>query len=293
MNIRKIVGFFSATLVFTAYAQIQTAGNLLIDVTAASLSGLTNNAVISAWSNAGTLGGNFIPAVSGQGARYQTNVAGIAAVTFAGSANSVMTNTVPPPSTILSNAVWSAELWVLNPTLQSPEDQFCWTDRGNWTGSSAGRCMEIRYCADAANAVEHYDSAYNIQWSGNPPLAGLWHHMVITRDASGVERLYADGVLRTTKTPPSLNLREGAPFAMGGVCGSCLAELAIPLQRFVGNGARSQRHVNDRAGGEQLHGGAWQVPVGLERCCRGRFTVGRFRELGIEHRRDNGISGVD
>ena len=217
MNIRKIVGFFSATLVFTAYAQIQTAGNLLIDVTAASLSGLTNNAVISAWSNAGTLGGNFIPAVSGQGARYQTNVAGIAAVTFAGSANSVMTNTVPPPSTILSNAVWSAELWVLNPTLQSPEDQFCWTDRGNWTGSSAGRCMEIRYCADAANAVEHYDSAYNIQWSGNPPLAGLWHHMVITRDASGVERLYADGVLRTTKTPPSLNLREGAPFTMGGV----------------------------------------------------------------------------
>jgi len=196
---------------------IETNGVLLVEVHAASLSALGNNTAVSAWTNSETLGGNFVPAVSGQGAVYQTSVAGAPAVTFAASANSILTNTVPPPSYILSNNIWSAEIWVLNPSLQSPEDQFAWTDRGSWVGLADGTCMEIRYCADAANAVEHYNGTCNIPWSGNPPMAGMWHHIVITRSADGSERLYADGVLRTTKTPPVSNLRGGAPFAMGGV----------------------------------------------------------------------------
>jgi autotransporter-associated beta strand protein len=201
----------------TVQAQIQTAGDLLVNIETSSLSGLSNGAKISAWPNSGTLGGNFLPAVSGQGAVYQTAVGGAPAVTFAASANSVMTNSVPPPQSILTNNIWSAEVWVLNPTLQTPEDQLSWTDRGSWVGSAEGTCMEIRYCSDAGNAVEHYGGNQNISWSGNPPQAGVWHHVAITRDASGVERLYADGVLRTTKTPLIANLRGGGRFALGGV----------------------------------------------------------------------------
>lgn len=200
-----------------ACAEIQKAGDLLLSIDTSALSSLTNGETVSAWANTGTLGGSFLPTVVGQGAVYQTSVGGAPAVTFAASANSVMTNTVPPPDSILSNNIWSAEIWVLNPTLQSPEDQLSWTDRGSWVGSSEGTCMEIRYCSDVANAVEHYGSTQNIPWSGNSPLAGVWHHVAITRSADGSERLYADGVLRTTKTPPIANLRGGGRFALGGV----------------------------------------------------------------------------
>lgn len=218
MNMKRWLVLSLAAVAATVHGAIEVAGELLVNVDVASLSAWTPNTAISAWTNSGSVGGLFVPAVSGTGAVYQANVGGTPAVTFAGSANSVMTNTVPPPASLLGqNTIWSAEIWVLNPTLQSPEDQFAWTDRGSWVGSSDGTCMEIRYCSDANNAVEHYNSTCNIPWSGNPPQAGIWHHIVITRDASGVERLYADGALRTTKTPPISNLRSGAPFAMGGV----------------------------------------------------------------------------
>lgn len=205
-------------LTCVARAQLKVAGGLLVDVDAASLSAWTPNTAVSAWSNAGSLGGNFVPAMAGTGAVYQANVSGVPAVTFAASANSIMTNTVAPAASLLgANSVWSAEIWVLNPTLQGTEDQFAWTDRGSWTGLEDGTCMEIRYGSDAANAVEHNNGSCNIPWNGNPPMAGLWHHIVITRDVSGVERLYADGSLRVAKTPAVSNLRGGAPFAMGGV----------------------------------------------------------------------------
>ena len=190
MSIRKLAVVATFFAAWAAQAQIQTAGNLLLNIDPSSLSGLSNGAKVTTWTNSGTLGGCFIPAVSGQGAVYQTSVGGAPAVTFAASANSVMTNTVPPPSSILSNNIWSAEIWVLNPTLESPEDQLSWTDRGNWTGSSDGTCMEIRYCSDSANAVEHYNSTCNIPWTSSIPQAGIWHHVAITRDTNGVERLY-------------------------------------------------------------------------------------------------------
>ncbi|MDD2598827.1 MAG: hypothetical protein PHO37_06345 [Kiritimatiellae bacterium] len=170
---------------------------------------------VSAWINSGTLGGDFIPAVSGEGAVYQSNVSGAPAVTFAGSANSVMTSAIAPPASILGSDVWSVELWVLNPTLQAIEDQLAWTDRGGWSGEPAGTCMEFRYCADGNNGVEHY-GAPNIPWSGSPPQAGVWHHLAVTRAADGTEKLYADGVLRTTKVA-NINLRGGSTFKLGGV----------------------------------------------------------------------------
>jgi len=248
MSVKQWGSLLWVAAAFSAQA-IESNGVLLVDVKVSTLSGLGNNAAVAAWTNAGTLGGNFVPAVSGQGAVYQTGVAGTPAVTFAASANSVMTNTVPPPSSILSNNVWSAELWVLNPSLAGTEDQFSWTDRGNWTGSADGTCMEIRYCADANNAVEHYNGSCNIPWNGNPPTAGVWHHIAITRSADGSERLYADGVLRTTKTPAVSNLRAGAPFAMGGVWDRALASWQM---LFSGSLAQVRVHSGTLTGAQVL-----------------------------------------
>ena len=199
----------------SVYGQIQTE-DLLLNVDASSLSSLSDGAIINSWTNTGTLGGEFVPAVGGQGAVYQTNVLGVAAVTFDGSANTMMDSAITPPESILSNNTWSVELWVLNTTLSYPEDQLAWTDRGNWPASGAtGTCMEFRYCSDANNCVEHY-STPNIPWSGPPAQAGTWHHLAITREADGTERLYANGVLRTTKVA-ALNLRAGSSFKLGGV----------------------------------------------------------------------------
>ena len=214
-----MVGAVAAAM--SANADLQWEGNRLVNLDMASLSSLTNGETVSAWANSGDLGGTFVPAVSGQGAVYQTSVGGAAAVTFAASTNSVMTNTVLPPSQILGSGVWSAEIWVRNPTLEATEDQLSWTDRGNWTSGAEGKCMEIRYCGDLYNGVEHYGGTYNIPWNGNGygiPLAGVWHHVAITRAADGTEKLYSDGVLFTTKVLTTLDLRDDdAPFALGGV----------------------------------------------------------------------------
>jgi hypothetical protein len=48
---------------WAALAQIEVAGELLVNVDAASLSAWTPNTAVSAWTNAVTLGGNFVPAV--------------------------------------------------------------------------------------------------------------------------------------------------------------------------------------------------------------------------------------
>ena len=250
MNVKQLTGVFFVLAALTARAQIQQAGDLLMDVSASSLSALGNNTPVAAWTNAGTLSGNFTPAVSGQGALYQTSVGGAPAVTFAASANSVMTNSVLPPQSILTNNIWSAELWVLNPTLEGPEDQLVWTDRGNWAGLADGTCMEIRYCNDAANAVEHYNGTCNIPWTGSIPQAGIWHHVAITRDAVGVERLYADGVLRTSKTPPTANLRGGGRFALGGVWDRSASNWQM---LFSGSLAKVRVHSGTLSGAQVLN----------------------------------------
>ncbi|MDA3926248.1 MAG: PA14 domain-containing protein [Kiritimatiellae bacterium] len=221
-----------------AHAQIETNGALLLNIDASSLSALTDGSKVNSWTNTGTLGGEFVPAVVGEGALYQASVGGTPAVTFAASADSVMTSAITPPDSILSNKIWSVELWVLNPTLQSPEDQLVWTDRGSWIGVANGQCMEFRYCADANNAVEHY-STPNIPWSGSPPLAGIWHHIAVTRDTNGTERLYADGVLRTTKTVV-LNLRGGSTFKLGGV-----RDIGANNWKMLFSGAIAKARVHD------------------------------------------------
>jgi len=219
MKNRIGLGLVVTCAAFAAQA-IETAGNLLVNLNPASLS-VSDGATVSSWPNTGTLGGSFVPVVSGQGAVYQSSVAGVAAVTFAASANSVMTNTVLPPSSILGGGVWSAEIWVRNPTLEAPEDQLSWTDRGNFSADPSGTCMEIRYGNDIYNGVEHYSGTYNMQWNGGAygiPPAGVWHYIAITRASDGTEKLFADGKLCTTKVLATLNLRnDSAPFALGGV----------------------------------------------------------------------------
>jgi hypothetical protein len=195
---------------------IQTAGDLLVDIRASDASSVGEGGKVTSWQNNGTLLGSFVNAIAGQGPVYNANIGGYAAVTFAGSANSIVTNTVTPPASICAGNDWTVEAWVFNPAFSTTtaEDVLAWTGRNAWPGGVAnGSCMEVRFGYDA-NILEHY--GYNVPW-GTMPTANFWHHIAATRDSLGVERIYADGKLVNVNSPTTVNLRTDGSFSLGGV----------------------------------------------------------------------------
>ena len=242
-------------LVAFASQAIQTAGSLLVNIDAASLSGLANNATVSVWTNAGASAGWFLPVTNGVGPVYSNNVAGVPAVVFSGTVNSVMTNTVTPSASICGANDWSFEVWVHNPALATTEDVFAWTGRNMWPGGTAnGSCLEFRFGTDVANAVEHY--GVNLPWGGNAPSANAWHHVAVTRDAAGnraalLGRSVAD-VLCAGRTQHSFGL-----FVHLGRCAGLRVHqqrlgLGQFLQRLGGQAAHSRRHAERERRGQQL-----------------------------------------
>ncbi len=243
MNKRIWMGFGVMILAaVVARAEIKTAGALLVNLDAATLTGLNDGDTVAAWANAGTLGGSFLPVTAGQGPVLGASVGGVRAVTFAGTANSVMTNAVPPPATICGADTWSFETWVYNPTLENYEDVFSWTARNNWPGGLAtASCAEFRYGVATYNAVEHF--SYNVSWSGAAPETGAWHYLAVTRDVSGVERLFVDGKFWTVYTPPFMRIRADTWFTLGGV--RDLASSTAPwIYPFSGSLSRLRIHAD-------------------------------------------------
>lgn len=199
---------------FCSQAEIQTAESLLVNLKAADFAALANGAQVPAWTNAGTLGGVFTPVSGGAGVTYATSVAGVPAVQFAGTIGSLLTNSVKPSATILSNDTWTAEAWIYNPELSAIETFFSWTPRTG-LGDDTSTVMEFRYGTDTGNCVEHYGS-YNIPWGGNVAYPGYWHYLALTRASDGLEKLFVDGILRTSKTV-ALKLPADGVFTLGGV----------------------------------------------------------------------------
>ena len=198
-----------------AAAALETAGDLLIDLDAARVADVADGAAPGAITNAGVVGGVFVPRADKAGAVYAADVAGRPAFTFPGTAG-IMTNTVLPDARVTGNAPWSVEAWVYNVDIQpssSEETYFSWTPREGLE-SNARTVMECRYGRDNNNAFEHYSS--NGEWDGHMPLAGVWHHLCATYGADGVERVYVDGHPRSSKAH-ALRLAADGAFTLGGV----------------------------------------------------------------------------
>ncbi len=211
MKSRTWLGVCAACAALSAQA-IQTAGDLLVDIDVADLS-LANNDKVTSWPNTGTLAGVFTNVTAGQGPVFNTIIGGYPSVTFAGSANSVMTNTVTPPASICGTDTWSFETWVFNPALALTEVPFAWTGREVWPGGlNTGSCFEFRFGSDVVNAIEHYGN--NVGW-GTVPTANAWHYVAGTRDALGVERLFLDGKLWNVVNPPVMRIRTDGSFTLG------------------------------------------------------------------------------
>lgn len=112
----------------------------------------------------------------------------------------------------------SIEVWVYNPALADEETLVAWGRRGGPDASN----MSFNYGANATyGAVGHWGSP-DMGWSGSPA-AAQWHYLVYTYDGVSTARVYADGVLKTTRvvtgglnTHPDLPIRIGAQSNTSG-----------------------------------------------------------------------------
>ena len=198
-----------------AFADIQKAGTLLIDLNATDLSGVGENGKITSWANRSTsdggLGDAFKPAVSGQGPVFKT-YAGVSSVYFSGSANSILTGMVASAQ-VTGAKSWTLETWINTPVLGGTSTYFSWTYRTSTLPQN--RLFEARWSSDANNAIEHYGN--NVGWSSRLPTANQWHHIVLTRrESDKMEFIYVDGSLVTELQRPDVNILTDGIFIIGG-----------------------------------------------------------------------------
>ena len=191
-----------------AHAQLQTAGDLFVDIDA---TGLAEGTLISLTNN-GTLGGYFeatagrtnagaIPVVATEGIARGIRFDGAAApngdfMQLVGTLGGPVT---PPPAGLVGlNPTRSIEVWAYNPDIVSEETMVSWGRRG---GGPDGSNISFNYGFNAAfGAIGHW-GAPDISWydvggltvGGSAP-AGRWHHLAYTYDGT-TTRVYVDGEL--------------------------------------------------------------------------------------------------
>jgi len=124
----------------------------------------------------------------------------------------------PAPAELTGSSDRSIEVWAFNPAIADEETLVAWSRRGGPAGSN----MSFNYGAHPTwGAVGHWDSP-DMGWSGTPA-AGRWHYLVYTYDGVNTAKVYADGVLKTTKvlsaplnTHPDFPIRIGAQANTSG-----------------------------------------------------------------------------
>ena len=207
-----LLSAFFAVVGMRAFA-LETAGSLIVKLDMSNLSTTTDGAYIGSWTNQATgddAVGNFEPCTAGKGAKYIADAGGRPGVYFGGSGDYAMECASELPATVIGLGDWSAEAWIYTPTLLASKTYFTWTRRGG-----GNQLIEMRYGTDGGNAIEHHSN--NIGWGGTIPPASDWHHIAITRDASGNENLYVDGFRVNGKDNyTALNIRDNGRFTLGG-----------------------------------------------------------------------------
>ncbi|HAB19468.1 MAG TPA: hypothetical protein DCE44_23935, partial [Verrucomicrobiales bacterium] len=201
-----------------AFAQVEKAGDLLVDVDATKLA----TGAFTSVPNGGTLGGFFVPtgdAVSSTTPAV-TQVGGTKGISFDGTdflqladAASGGTIITAPDGIVGLDATSSIEAWVLNPAVDSEETILSWGNRGGPEGSN----MSFNYGSNYAyGAIGHWGTP-DIGWTneGGSPPANKWHHLVATYDGT-ITRVYADGVLSNLEYlgPGAIDIHTGTAISL-------------------------------------------------------------------------------
>jgi hypothetical protein len=210
--VQSVLSIFIGAVFFglPASAQVQTAGNLLVNIDPSS----QPLGPIASIPNAGTLGGAF--AATGLIDVDQPVVVAVGggskAIMFDGH-NFMEHVTAPggaaqpaPANLVGANPQCSIEAWVINPTIFAGdvETVVSWGTRDNGTLLSFGYGSEGNH-----GAVDHWGA--NLGW--HPvPAAAQWHHLVYTYDGT-TTRIYADGALNGTLAA-AINTGAGQPITI-------------------------------------------------------------------------------
>lgn len=161
-------------------------------------------APLAAWSNRGSLGGEF-RRVEGQ------PVVGMAggrkALRFSG--RDLLTASFPAPRALAGNSSFTVAAWVNNPEIAESECLVSWAGRGGPDATTA----QFNYGSHGAfGAVGHWGFA-DMGFRDAPPEAGAWHHLAVVFDGV-VERIYVDGQLNNAAAKMLL-MHEGRPIHVG------------------------------------------------------------------------------
>jgi hypothetical protein len=193
-----------------AYAQVQIAENLLIDLNATTY---TTGSL--SWTNAGTLTGDFNPDGT---TPTRLVMDGRVGVLLDGADHFIGPLSTPG---IEGSGTASIEVWAYQGNIRNEETLVAWARRG-----SVGQNMAFNYGTDDRwGAVGHWD-APDIGWGPNDPtgvtnggrapgtpVEGQWHHLAYTYDGT-TERVYLDGSLANQDTV-SLSVFGGFPIQVG------------------------------------------------------------------------------
>jgi hypothetical protein len=224
MNIRLLSrGSLVAAVAFlglplsSAYAQVQIAEDLLIDLDANTYN------TGGAWTNTGTLTGNFAP----QGNPTRINgVQGTAGVYFDDSEwfDGPITN----PTLDGFQSTYSIEVWAYQGYIRPEETLVSWGNRG-----ANNNNVSFNYGTDDRwGAMGHWGGA-DVGWGPNDPngasnggrapgtpVEGQWHHLVYTYDGAGTQRVYKDGVFVNSESGLTLDPFDAKPIRIGAQTGT-------------------------------------------------------------------------
>lgn len=205
-----------ALTVASAQAQIQTAGNVFVDIDATVLPA----GQVTDITNSGTLGGffetcNSSGAPTTNGLIVVTNgVAGISLTTSYVMQLRSATNAgplIPPPAGVVGpNATTTIEIWAMNPSVATDECMVSWGNRG-----FAGQNMAFEYGYDGNLGAVTHTTAPDLAWDplGGCPLNNYWHHLVYTYNGTN-ESVYVDGALANSKVG-AVNIATNAGIMLG------------------------------------------------------------------------------
>ncbi len=241
------VALAAAGFLPSVQAQLQTAGDLLVNVDATSAPIGSLNTI----PNSGTLGGVFqaTGAAADKPVVGPTYGNGTRAMHFDGTdylqlvAAAGGAKIAPPAGLVGANPTSTIEAWVLNPGLDREETIVSWGKRGGPDGSN----KSFNFGWDARwGAVGHWggpdlgwDSSVDADlFAPGNPAPGVWHHLVLTFDGT-TSRAYADGVLKNTEavtlnTHPNTAITIAAQLEADGatVTGALRGSLAIGRLRI-------------------------------------------------------------
>ncbi len=190
-----------------------TAGDLLVNLNAKDLTA----GVLQTWTNAGTIGGEFI---NPSGA-YPTveNANGVRAVTF--NSTWLKSDFLTTPD-FTGNSNWSFETWMFEPSITFEEQVVTWANRGEENMNAAF----IYGTAPNWGAFGGWGAGDIGFLNATPPAQGKWHLITITYagGANSLLKVYADGVLNNSKTM-SLAIHgpddgQAMPIILGGSTGN-------------------------------------------------------------------------